>query len=436
MEDKMNVRKSVVSFGVIILLSLIITCCKTSGPINSIKIGLLVAETDINNPDFVSDKDDRIQSAELAVSEINNGGGIYGRPIELLVEDTQNFNLGALQKARKLIKEDVVAIVGPNTSAGLEYIADSLTTKKGIIVISASATSPVISNLKSDTNNTVWRVCPSDEFQANIAAKYLKNDLKIGSIGIIFIDNVYGKSFVEALDKRLNFYKIKITSKIPYPPEAADNLQYDFGKFMPPLFKSNPEAVYIISTSEAGKILTDMASYVESKKIKKPILMGTDGNYDYRVLANTNLKFAEGMIGTAPAPSKEDNNFKLFKENFHKKYNREVKSVWAPETYDAVYLISYAMMRAGVERMLNSDGKTISKIISQYLPDVAAAGTSVKVNDFINAANILRGGGKIDYQGASGDVAFDNKGDVTGGTYLFWKVQDGNFVEFKTERYP
>jgi ABC-type branched-subunit amino acid transport system substrate-binding protein len=417
-------------------MSLIIFQCKSSTPLEPIKIGLLVAMTDANNPNFISDKDDRIDAAKLAVEEINNGGGIYGRTLELLIEDSENYNPVAVQKANKLINNGVVAIIGPNTSAGLKFIADSVTTKKGRVIISPSATSPVISNLQSDSNNTVWRTCPSDEYQVQIAVRYIKNELKKASVGIIFIDDVYGKNFAESLNKRLAIYKIKVNAVIPYPADAIDNLQYDFKEYIQKVLKGNPEILYIISASEAGKLISDLASYIESKKLTKPILMGCDGNFDPRVIKNTNLTFAEGMVGTAPGISSDDTNYKLFEDNFNKKYNKELQSIWAANIYDAVYLASYAMLRAGEKKILGAGNSELSKIISENLVDVAQNGTSLGVNDFMRGSELLRSGGQIDYQGASGDIVFDKNGDVTSGTYFIWKIENGKFVQLKTERYP
>lgn len=432
----MNLRRSVCLILLPILLSFIVFQCKSPTKLEPIKIGLLIAMTDANNPNFISDKDDRIEAAKLAVEEINNGGGIYGRTLELLIEDSENYNPVAVQKADKLINNGVVAIIGPNTSAGLQFIADSVTTRKGRVIISPSATSPVISNLPSDSNNTVWRTCPSDEYQVQIAVKYIRNDLKKSSIGIIYIDDVYGKYFAENLSKRLAVYKIKVSSAVSYPAEAIDNMQYDFTDYVQKVLKGNPEVLYIISASEAGKLISDLAFYVENKKLNKPILMGCDGNYDPRVINNTNLTFAEGMIGTAPGISKEDANYKLFAENIKKKFNKEPQSQWPANIYDALYLSSYAMLNAGEKKIFNAGNSELSRIISENLIKVAQNGTAIGVNDFVRASEILRGGGQIDYQGASGDIIFDKRGDVTSGTYVIWKIENGKYVQLKTERYP
>src|SRR4051812_24271495 len=61
---------------------------------------------------------------DLAVKEINAGGGILGRPVEVVYEDDKTNPVAAIDATRKLIERDgVLAIVGPITSRNLDAIA-------------------------------------------------------------------------------------------------------------------------------------------------------------------------------------------------------------------------------------------------------------------------------------------------------------------------
>ncbi|NOZ69528.1 MAG: amino acid ABC transporter substrate-binding protein, partial [Deferribacteres bacterium] len=44
---------------------------------------------------------------------------------------------------------------------------------------------------------------------------------------------------------------------------------------------------------------------------------------------------------------------------------------------------------------------------------------------------LLKEGKDIDYEGVSGSVNFDENGDVTGGSYGIWKIEDGKIVDEK-----
>ena len=61
---------------------------------------------------------------DLAVKEINAGGGILGRPVEVVYEDDKTDPAVAVDATRKLIERDgVLALVGPITSRNLNAIA-------------------------------------------------------------------------------------------------------------------------------------------------------------------------------------------------------------------------------------------------------------------------------------------------------------------------
>ena len=64
---------------------------------------------------------------ELARKEINAGGGILGRPLEIVYEDDQTDPLLAVRATRKLIEQDgVLAVVGPITSRNLDAIIPTI----------------------------------------------------------------------------------------------------------------------------------------------------------------------------------------------------------------------------------------------------------------------------------------------------------------------
>ena len=75
-----------------------------------IKIGIIA---DLTGP-FTTYGTSLSRSAELAVKEVNEAGGIDGRPVEVVVEDIQTDVTATVDKARKLVESDNVDLVmGP-----------------------------------------------------------------------------------------------------------------------------------------------------------------------------------------------------------------------------------------------------------------------------------------------------------------------------------
>lgn len=65
----------------------------------------------------------KVRAARLAVEEINNNGGVLGRPLELIVYDTQSTNEQYTQYANQLALQDQAAVIqGGITSASREAV--------------------------------------------------------------------------------------------------------------------------------------------------------------------------------------------------------------------------------------------------------------------------------------------------------------------------
>ena len=98
---------------VALVLGMVTAACQGSGDAGAdtpIKIGILA---DLTGP-FTTYGNSLSRSAQLAVNEINEAGGIDGRQIEVIVEDIQTDVAATVDKARKLVQSDNVDLVmGP-----------------------------------------------------------------------------------------------------------------------------------------------------------------------------------------------------------------------------------------------------------------------------------------------------------------------------------
>ncbi|HUL56807.1 MAG TPA: ABC transporter substrate-binding protein, partial [Usitatibacter sp.] len=77
-----------------------------------------------------------LHGCELAVEQINAKGGILGRPVKLLVEDSTSGDAGtAVQKARKLIERDNVNFLLGNVNSALALAMADVSSEKGVLHI-------------------------------------------------------------------------------------------------------------------------------------------------------------------------------------------------------------------------------------------------------------------------------------------------------------
>jgi len=141
-----------------------------------------------------------VEGAKLAVQEINGNGGITGRPIELLVEDSANDTGTGVQKTRKLIERDGVSFIIGDVNSGVALAIAQVTNEKKILHIVPGGHSDAITG--SDCHWNVFRVCNSTVMDGNAIADVLME--KFGKKWYFLTpDYAYGHSVQAALVKKL-----------------------------------------------------------------------------------------------------------------------------------------------------------------------------------------------------------------------------------------
>ena len=109
-----------------------------------------------------------VTGAKLAVEQINAKGGILGRPIELLVEDSANDVGTGVQKTRKLIERDEVPFIIGDVNSGIAQAMAQVTAEKTAwLEVIAHAQSHLGSprsrsrsrSWRSTRNATSWAMC-------------------------------------------------------------------------------------------------------------------------------------------------------------------------------------------------------------------------------------------------------------------------------------
>jgi branched-chain amino acid transport system substrate-binding protein len=112
-----------------------------------------------------------VMGAQFAVEQINAKGGILGRPVELLVEDSANDAGVGVQKAHKLIDRDQVTfLIGDVNSAIALALAQVTNQQKMLHIVSGGHTDPITG---TDCKWNVYRVCSTTRMEDNAVADLL-----------------------------------------------------------------------------------------------------------------------------------------------------------------------------------------------------------------------------------------------------------------------
>lgn len=377
-----------------------------------------------------------LKAARLAVDIINKSAGSHGKKVNLLVDYLPNRDYAFVDKSiSTMINKGVSAILSSGGS-GVTIKVSEKTIQKNIVLISGSSSSPRISKLKD--NNLVWRTIPSDVFQGKIAAKII-DSLGSKSVGIMYINNPYGKGLAEICTAELQ-KRGKSKVKSVFYEEQQDYAATNFTSQLKELFMAKPEVIYLISYGEDGaKIVNQSYNNGFITDTYKPTIIGCDANYNNDFLLGVeSTSRIEGMLGliyTHPRGNKEFTSFMEQYSTFNEPQdsadlanaslatllNVEATSAYAANAFDAIFTVVLASISAK-----SNDGQKIAAEI----PLVTKNRTQVEKISFLEyekAASILQKGVKINYDGCSGPIEFDENGDVQTGNYQLWKVSKGSF---------
>jgi branched-chain amino acid transport system substrate-binding protein len=138
--------------------------------------------------------------AKLAVEQINKAGGVMGRQLELVVEDDQTTNPGAVLAFSKLAGDtSIPAFIGSIRSTQVHAMApDILKTGKPVMI---GGTDPQLTRLG---NPWLFRFRPNDTYSARVIADYGVNVLKLKKWAIVHSTDAFGTNGMKNLSEALN----------------------------------------------------------------------------------------------------------------------------------------------------------------------------------------------------------------------------------------
>ncbi|MDD5772868.1 MAG: ABC transporter substrate-binding protein [bacterium] len=374
-----------------------------------IKIGVLLAQTGDLGAYGKAIQNGAILAAEM----INENGGILKRKIELVHRDSQTEPTMAVDAAQKLIDIDqVVTIVGALSSGETIPVATSVAVNKKIPVISPASTSPEITNIKD--NDFLFRTVPSDALQCEVLASVAKEQ-GFKKISIIYVNNSYGEGLAETMKGAFEMIGGKILESV-----AFNSNQPSYRSEVQKAVKDEPDALLVIAYPENGvRILREAIEFGLANKF-----LLTDGMKADEIIKNIGGKYLNGTYGTAPAPV-ESNLSKKFKEAYQKRFGEMPPKPYIDTCFDAVILTALAIAKGG-----NTDGTTIRDNL-RFVAN--PPGEKVDFLDLKKALKLIAEGKDINYEGVSGSVNFDKNGDITGGSYGVWKIDNDKIVDVRVE---
>ncbi len=354
-----------------------------------------------------------IDSITLAAKEVNANGGILGRQVELVIEDDQTLDIAAIDSAKKLLKRDRVPVIIGSTGSGTTMTIMNLTTKNGVLQISASSTGIELTTY--DDNDLFFRTAPSDASQG-IAMARLARQRGYETAATLVVNNPYGDGYEKVFIKAFQALGGNVLQSIRY-----DSTQTIFESEVEKLSSVHPDCVLLVSYPETGSRILKAA--YKKGLLKNARWLLSDGvlvdEFASMVGNDSDGRFIiAGFEGIAPDQGTGRVAYQIFKDRFFEEYGQQ-PVIYCSNNYDAM-----ALMALAIEEAKSTRGTDIR----DHLRSVANP-PGIEVSDIAEALNLIREGKMINYQGASGDITFDEHGDISG-TYYVWSIGDnGSLLE-------
>src|ERR1700693_2403026 len=191
--DRRTVIKTAVAAGVAQIASPFVITARAA---DAIKIGMVDPLTGV----YAAVANNEVIGAKFAVEQINAKGGVLGRPLELLVEDSPNDVGTGVQKTRKLIERDQVSFIIGDVNSGIAIAIAQVTSEKKVLhIVSGGHTDPITG---ANCSWNVFRICNSTSMDANAIASTLME--KFGKKWYFLTpDYAYGHSVQAGFEKLL-----------------------------------------------------------------------------------------------------------------------------------------------------------------------------------------------------------------------------------------
>jgi ABC-type branched-subunit amino acid transport system substrate-binding protein len=195
-----------------------------------------------------------VAGAKLAVQDINEAGGVFGQPVQLVEGDSGDASTDtATQTVDRLLQSGVNAIVGAASSGVSLTVIDAIT-QAGVMQISPANTSDQFTTYND--NGLYFRTAPPDTLQARALADLIIEDGN-NTVGILALNDPYGTGLAENTLNNLvdaGLSEDDIVS-ITYDPQAAN-----FDSEVQQMVDFNPDAIVVIGFEESSRILEGLNS--------------------------------------------------------------------------------------------------------------------------------------------------------------------------------
>jgi len=331
--------------------------------------------------------EDLLTGFKLAQEEINAAGGILGRPVKLIIGDTETRPSPGMDAARKLIDVDGVKIISGGFSSGVALPIAKYCQQNKILAVFQPPTSPLFRNVGS----YIFLTNVLDNYKGKVIADFAVADSGKKRFATMFMNNAFGKALMDETLKNLKKQGAQVVTSVVYELNKVD-----YKAELQRLFSKKPDGIIATFYAKEGLVIAKQAYEMGMLNVNQVPWYVPEMTSSFASAIKDIPQVVEGIKGLNPLQPGS-----LYTEKFKKKMGREPITAYAAMNYDALIMIAMAA---------NFAQSTDPTAIRDTLP---------KIDDW------YRG------QSTGGDKRFDKDGMQGFGQYSNVIIRNGKIVPYK-----
>lgn len=323
--------------------------------------------------------EDQRRGIELAVDKINADGGVLGKKLNVIVEDSGGAANSALDAAKKLTTVDKVSAVMGEYSSGVTVPLGQYLQQAGVVHVNVGSSSPDIANIGDKSFSVIGLDTIASKFASD---ELIKRGYKTAAIMVP--NNSYGEGIVKPFTDAYKAAGGSVTETVLYT-EGQTSYRAELER----IAKSSPDVVLYSAYGQDSSVINQQA--YEGGMQDTPWF----GIYLTMCTSDSAPETVQNQIGMDVNYVGADGQ--AYQDAYKAKYGEDFASTFSGYTYDGTTMLAKAIEQAG-----STDPTKIAEALKQV------------------------GQG---YAGVTGDITFDSHNQRSEQPYLVLKYTDGKVVE-------
>ena len=345
-----------------------------------------------------------------AAGRINAGGGVRGRSVRIVSEDTHSDIERSRASTQALIAAGAVVVIGPENSDIAADIAPTLTDNHVVFL------SPLVGAANDrtvDCTHPWFRLAPSARALGEGIAKLVSAEGLV-STTVLYAAGAYNEALVNAASTRFVSLGGRVALTLALDPSAqsyANTAHEALGTADSLILATSPRTAALV-VNEFDVLSGSPPRWFLSPLLKTALLV-----------ENVAPRALEGALGVAP---RIYDTTSAFPDAFGRRWQGDQPLEGAYFYYDAMGLLAFALQKT----VPAADGSIDVTAVESAILDVAAPpGEAAGWDDIETGLARLRTGDDIYYSGLTGPMLLDSCGARRLGVTTTWQVQAGEIVD-------